>query len=243
MSELNDNLTEAVRQKNLYLLPENLKKDITVLGVTGTYTSDANATANDIVEDKTAYVNGQKITGTAKNFKGSGISLSIQISIGYLPNTIDIYQQFSLGYAMINNDTSFQGQIQYSDLASLLNVTADKIKKGVTILGITGTYEGSSWENVSSFTIDDVLSSDNQPPLVFVYEDENEVVSGSRIRIMNISSTDTLHVEFEGDESYDEMVLPGTTSINMFDANTQSSDMTPAYLSTVATFTWISPSL
>ena len=37
MSQLNDNLTEILRQKNTYLLPENLKKDITCLGVTGTY--------------------------------------------------------------------------------------------------------------------------------------------------------------------------------------------------------------
>lgn len=36
MSQLNDNLTEILRQKNTYLLPENLKKDVTVLGVTGT---------------------------------------------------------------------------------------------------------------------------------------------------------------------------------------------------------------
>lgn len=37
MSQLNDNLTEILRQKNTYLLPENLKKDVTCLGVTGTY--------------------------------------------------------------------------------------------------------------------------------------------------------------------------------------------------------------
>lgn len=48
----------------------NIKKNVEILGVVGNLeegidTSDATATAQDIMQDKTAYVNGQKITGTA----------------------------------------------------------------------------------------------------------------------------------------------------------------------------------
>lgn len=69
MSQLNDNLTEILRQKNEKLIPENIKKDVTVLGVTGTLdggidTSDATAEGSDIVQGKTAYVQGEKVTGT-----------------------------------------------------------------------------------------------------------------------------------------------------------------------------------
>ena len=50
------------------LLPEYIKAGITLGGVTGTLesldTSDATATAADIIYGKTAYVKGQKITGT-----------------------------------------------------------------------------------------------------------------------------------------------------------------------------------
>lgn len=43
----------------------NIKQGVEILGVTGTFTSDANATASDILVGKTAYVNGAKVTGTS----------------------------------------------------------------------------------------------------------------------------------------------------------------------------------
>ncbi|MGN1029686.1 MAG: BspA family leucine-rich repeat surface protein, partial [Bacilli bacterium] len=49
--------------------PENIKEGTNILGIDGQYsgidTSDATATANDISEGKTAYVNNEKITGTS----------------------------------------------------------------------------------------------------------------------------------------------------------------------------------
>ena len=44
-----------------------IKSGAQFLGVTGTYTKDATATAGDILSGKTAYVNGQKITGSIVN--------------------------------------------------------------------------------------------------------------------------------------------------------------------------------
>ena len=44
-----------------------IKAGLTIGGITGTYTQDATATAEDILEGKTAYVNGEKITGTYNN--------------------------------------------------------------------------------------------------------------------------------------------------------------------------------
>lgn len=58
----------------LELRADNLRNGYTLFGVTGNYeggidTSDATATAKDIVRNQTAYVNGQKLTGNLYTIK------------------------------------------------------------------------------------------------------------------------------------------------------------------------------
>ena len=66
------------------LTPEHIKKGETYLGIEGTMeegidTSDATATANDILKDKTAYVNGEKIVGTNDNNNNAIVGTTIQL--------------------------------------------------------------------------------------------------------------------------------------------------------------------
>lgn len=50
------------------IIADNIKNGITILGVPGTFTSDATASSSDIISGKTAYINGNKVTGTGLDY-------------------------------------------------------------------------------------------------------------------------------------------------------------------------------
>lgn len=77
----------------------NIKSGVSIFGVSGSYsgidTSDATATASDIVSGKTAYVNGSKVTGSGR-FLRDTVSLTIinnSSTSGYFVNT-GFYKEF-----------------------------------------------------------------------------------------------------------------------------------------------------
>ena len=143
-------LQDILDDKNTNLKPENLKQGVTCLGVEGTMqsgidTSDANAVAEDISINKTAYVNGQKITGTLPLFpntrtftvSNAGVTNNTEDSTLDL-TTINTTKQ------ILDSNVSMNFNADYSDVATAIGLTADKIKAGETILGITGTYTGEN---------------------------------------------------------------------------------------------------
>lgn len=92
----NENYNSAnSNSNNGSLIASNIKAGITIGGVTGTLkdidTSDATATAEDILEGKTAYVDGKKITGTMKETVTLE-SLNIGDYIDYTPDYLSSYQ-------------------------------------------------------------------------------------------------------------------------------------------------------
>ena len=139
-NELQSVLDNILNDKNTNLLPENLRKDVTALGVTGTYggldTSDATAVEADILNGKTAYARGVKITG------------SMQTVEPY--NTFEVSDVYS---SDLNTEMRYTSEnpiclkrnagliIDNESLASAIRLTADIIKKDVSILGIVGTLE------------------------------------------------------------------------------------------------------
>lgn len=64
------------------LVASNIKAGVSILGTSGTYTSDATATASDIKSGKTAYINGAKVTGTHSEFTPDGNATTSQVLKG-----------------------------------------------------------------------------------------------------------------------------------------------------------------
>ena len=134
------------------LTANKIAKGQTIAGVTGTYTSDATATASQILSGQTAYVNGSKITGTMRNasVKQSGEAglnsnySGIPVIYGSNPQlntSTDGTKIFSISpapgyYSTANSYTS----ITQANLANAIGLTPDKIEAGQTIAGVTGTH-------------------------------------------------------------------------------------------------------
>ena len=137
----------------------NIKPGVNILGVDGTFTNDATATANDIVKDTTAYVKGVKINGAIEDLRPHSSVLEVECATcgEYDPrSSLNFYAMYrkplpnSFDYAAIGESTAIHTYIPYSMLVANMQLTADKLKKGVTLLGVTGTYEGEGMKEYAS---------------------------------------------------------------------------------------------
>ena len=96
-------------------------------------TSDATATAAEILSSKTAYKNGAKLTGSMPNIGAQTGTISSKAQ------SITISQGYHDGSGSVTIDSTEQAKI-----------IADNIREGVSILGVTGTMSGS--EDVKATT-------------------------------------------------------------------------------------------
>ena len=120
------------------LIASNIKKDVEIFNIKGTYdsgviTADATASADEILSGETAYVNGEKITGTMPKLGNQTITPSTQdqrIGQGYLTS------------ALIYGDS---------------NLVADNIREGVEIFGVEGNFKPGIDTSDATATANDIM--------------------------------------------------------------------------------------
>lgn len=122
-----------VNNKLQYLAKEKVALGFSKNGIIYYNTSDAVTTSNNILNDKVAYNASGKVTGT-------------------MPNNGELSFAPSINQQLIPSGYTSGGIIKAVDSAIDNNISPENIKKGVTILGVTGTYTGETTETTEDTT-------------------------------------------------------------------------------------------
>ena len=148
------------------LIAANIKYGASIFDVDGSFTSDANAVAAEILTGKIGYVKGQKVTGSMPNqgamWEKLSINGTVTIPAGYHNGQGKVTQSIpTKGAASYKPGTSAQTILsgQYLTGNQTIqgdgNLVAGNIRSGVSIFGVAGSLKYQvSYPEVLAFNLD-----------------------------------------------------------------------------------------
>lgn len=186
--KIEDKAIQILNKKIDQIKPEIIKKDETILGVTGTYdgldTSDGTLQSQDMVEGTIGYSNFEKVVGTMPNFSVNNLTINNVADMknrGVVRIQEDMNNLIGAQKAYVKRTEQLNIYVNEQVVRNALNITEDMIKKDVEVLDITGTYVSNIDETKQYDTLlaksDSILGNSSKYEwLEYIQSDGNQYI-------------------------------------------------------------------